>query len=130
MKKNIFGNFIPTITMLVIAIISYFFRFKDLLIVGIVGIIPISFFIEGVMCSRKKIGWIIPLILSLTVFFIIDKIMLFMNDSPPQWLKQRTKSLATWSVSPTRRSSEANFLLTKTYILMNIYLIHKFWYDI
>ena len=130
MKKNIFGNFIPTITMLVIAIISYFFRFKDLLIVGIVGIIPISFFIEGVMCSRKKIGWIIPLILSLTVFFIIDKIMLFMNDSPTQWLKQRTKSLATWSVSPTRRSSEANFLLTKTYILMNIYLIHKFWYDI
>ena len=78
--KNIFGNFIPTITMLVIAIISYFFRFKDLLIVGIVGIIPISFFIEGVMCSRKKIGWIIPLILSLTVFFIIDKIMLFMNE--------------------------------------------------
>ena len=130
MKKNIFGNFIPTITMLVIAIISYFFRFKDLLIVGIVGIIPISFFIEGVMCSRKKIGWIIPLILSLTVFFIIDKIMLFMNDSPTQWLKQRTKSLATWSVSPTHRSSEANFLLTKTYILMNIYLIHKFWYDI
>ena len=130
MKKNIFGNFIPTITMLVIAIISYFFRFKDLLIVGIVGIIPISFFIEGVMCSRKKIGWIIPLILSLTVFFIIDKIMLFMNDSPTQWLKQRTKSLATWSVSPTRRSSEANFLLTKTYILMNIYLIHKFLYDI
>ena len=54
MKKNIFGNFIPTITMLVIAIISYFFRFKDLLIVGIVGIIPISLFIEGVMCSRNR----------------------------------------------------------------------------
>ena len=87
MKKNIFGNFIQTITMLVIAIISYFFRFKDLLIVGIVGIIPISFFIEGVMCSRKKIGWIIPLILSLTVFFIIDKIMLFMNDSLNVYLK-------------------------------------------
>ena len=83
MKKNIFGNFIPTITMLVIAIISYFFRFKDLLIVGIVGIIPISF----LMCSRKKIGWIIPLILSLTVFFIIDKIMLFMNDSLNVYLK-------------------------------------------
>ena len=43
MMKNIFGNFIPTITMLVIAIISYVLRFKDLLIVAIVGIIPISF---------------------------------------------------------------------------------------
>lgn len=39
------------------------------------------------MCSRKKVGWIIPLILSLTVFFIIDKIMLFMNDSLNVYLK-------------------------------------------
>ena len=81
MKKSVFGNFIPTITMLVIAIISYIYKFKDLLIVGIVGIIPISFFIEGIICSRKRIGVIIPLTLSLTVFLIIDKIMLFMNDS-------------------------------------------------
>ena len=88
MKKNIFGNFIPTITMLVIAIISYFFRFKDLLIVGIVGIIPISFFIEGVMCSRKKIGWIIPLILSLTVFFIINKLIMLMNYTLNEYLKK------------------------------------------
>ena len=85
MKKNIFGNFIPTITMLVIAIISYFFRFKDLLIVGIVGIIPISFFIEGVMCSRKNIGWIIPLLISLITFFIV--IIVFMNDSANVYLK-------------------------------------------
>ena len=87
MKKSVFGSFIPTITMLVIAIISYVFKFKDLLIVGIVGIIPISFFIEGVICCGKRIGWIIPLILSLTVFFIIDKIILFMGDSLHIYLK-------------------------------------------
>ncbi len=87
MKKSVFGNFIPTITMLVIAIISYIYKFKDLLIVGIVGIIPISFFIEGIICSRKRIGVIIPLTLSLTVFLIIDKIMLFMNDSLHVYLK-------------------------------------------
>ena len=81
MKKSVFGNFIPTITMLVIAIMSYIYEFKDLLIVGIVGIIPISFLIEGIICSRKRIGVIIPLVLSLTIFFIMDKIMLFMNDS-------------------------------------------------
>lgn len=85
MKKNVFGNFIPTITMLVIVIISHVFRLKGLFIVGIVGIIPISFFIEGVMCSRKRIGWIIPLILSLTVFFIV--IIVFMNDSANVYLK-------------------------------------------
>nr|WP_317333488.1 hypothetical protein [uncultured Romboutsia sp.] len=86
-KKSVFGNFIPTITMLVISIISYVFRFKDLIIVGIVGIIPISFFIEGVICCGKRIGWIIPLILSLTIFLIIDKIMLFMDDSLHIYLK-------------------------------------------
>lgn len=37
------------------------------------------------MCSRKKIGWIIPLVTSLTAFFII--IILFMNDSANVYLK-------------------------------------------
>lgn len=41
-KKNIFGNFIPMITMFIITIISHFFKAKDLLIIGVIGIIPIS----------------------------------------------------------------------------------------
>jgi len=81
MKISIFGNFIPTITMLLTTIVSLLFNSKDLLIVGVVVIIPISFFIEGVVCARKRIGFIIPLILSLIEFFIIDKIVLFMHDS-------------------------------------------------
>ena len=85
MKKNVFGNFIPMITMLVIVILGYVFGFKGLFIVGIVGIIPISFFIEGVMCSRKNIGWIIPLLISLITFFIV--IIVFMNDSANVYLK-------------------------------------------
>jgi len=91
-KKSVFGNFIPTITMLVIAIMSYIYEFKDLLIVGIVGIIPISFLIEGIICSRKRIGFLIPLVLSLTIFLIMDKIMLFMNDSLHVYLKYYTVS--------------------------------------
>lgn len=85
MKKNVFGNFIPMITILVIVILGFVLGFKGLFIVGIVGIIPISFFIEGVMCSRKNIGWIIPLIVSLIAFFIV--IIVFMNDSAYVYLK-------------------------------------------
>lgn len=85
MKKNVFGNFIPMITILVIVILGFVLGFKGLFIVGIVGIIPISFFIEGVMCSRKNIGWIIPLIVSLIAFFIV--IIVFMNDSANVYLK-------------------------------------------
>ncbi|MGX4600191.1 hypothetical protein [Faecalimicrobium sp. JNUCC 81] len=85
MKKNVFGNFIPMITMLVIVILGFVLGFKGLFIVGIVGIIPISFFIEGVMCSRKNIGWIIPLLVSLIAFFIV--IIVFMNDSANVYLK-------------------------------------------
>lgn len=85
MKKNVFGNFIPMITILVIVILGYVFGFKGLFIIGIVGIIPISFFIEGVICSRKNIGWIIPLIVSLIAFFIV--IIVFMNDSANVYLK-------------------------------------------
>ena len=92
MKKSVFGNFIPIITMLVIAIISYIYKFKDLFIAGIVGIIPISFLIEGIICSRKRIGFLIPLVLSLTIFLIMDKIMLFMNDSLHVYLKYYTVS--------------------------------------
>lgn len=85
MKKNVFGNFIPMITMLVIVILGFVLGFKGLFIIGIVGIIPISFFIEGVMCSRKNIGWIIPLLVSLIAFFIV--IIVFMNDSANVYLK-------------------------------------------
>ncbi|CEK37612.1 hypothetical protein [Paraclostridium sordellii] len=37
------------------------------------------------MCSRKKIGFIIPLITSLTAFFIV--ILIYMNDSANVYLK-------------------------------------------
>lgn len=87
MKKNIFGNFIPTITMLVIAIISYFFRFKDLLIVGICRYYTNIFFHRGSNVFKKKDRMDNSIVLSLTVFFIIDKIMLFMNDSLNVYLK-------------------------------------------
>lgn len=33
------------------------------------------------ICSIKRIVFIIPLILSLTIFLIMDKIIRFMNDS-------------------------------------------------
>ncbi|GAA0106541.1 hypothetical protein UT300013_31650 [Paraclostridium sordellii] len=85
MKKNVFGNFIPIITMLVVIILGVGFNLKGVFIIGLVGIVPLSFFIEGVMCSRKKIGFIIPLITSLTAFFIV--ILIYMNDSANVYLK-------------------------------------------
>jgi hypothetical protein len=84
-KKSLFGNFIPIITMLVVVILGFGFCLKEVFIIGLVGIVPVSFFVEGVMCSRKKIGWIIPLITSLTAFFIV--IIIFMNDSANVYLK-------------------------------------------
>ncbi|MEF9992326.1 MAG: hypothetical protein RSD22_11110 [Romboutsia sp.] len=42
------------------------------------------------MCSKKKIGIIIPLISSLAIFFVIDKIILFMGDSVGGYLKYYT----------------------------------------
>lgn len=85
MEKSIFGNFIPIITMLLAVILGCVLGLKEVFIIGLTCIIPISFFVEGVMCSRKKIGWIIPLVTSLTAFFII--IILFMNDSANVYLK-------------------------------------------
>ena len=87
MRKNLFGSFIPTIAMIIIAVISYFFKFKDLLIIGVVLIIPLTFFTEGIICSKKRIGIILPVVLSLAIFLIIDKIMLFMGDDglAPKW---------------------------------------------
>lgn len=85
MKKSVFGNFIPIITMLVVVILGCVLGLKGVFIIGLVAIIPVSFFVEGVICSRKKIGWIIPLIISLTLFFIV--IILFMNDSANVYLK-------------------------------------------
>ncbi|CEO23081.1 hypothetical protein [Paraclostridium sordellii] len=85
MKKNVFGNFIPIITMLVVIILGVGFNLKGVFIIGLVGIVPLSFLIEGVMCSRKKIGFIIPLITSLTAFFIV--ILIYMNDSANVYLK-------------------------------------------
>ncbi|CEN89060.1 membrane protein [[Clostridium] sordellii] len=85
MKKNVFGNFIPIITMLVVIILGVGFNLKGVFIIGLVGIVPLSFLIEGVMCSRKKMGFIITLITSLTAFFIV--ILIYMNDSANVYLK-------------------------------------------
>ncbi|CEK37610.1 hypothetical protein [Paraclostridium sordellii] len=45
MKKNVFGNFIPIITMLVVIILGVGFNLKGVFIIGLVGIVPLSFFI-------------------------------------------------------------------------------------
>ena len=53
MKKYKLGNFIPIITMFIVFILGSVFNLKGLFIIGLVGIVPLSFFIEGMLCSIK-----------------------------------------------------------------------------
>ena len=77
MKKYKLGNFIPIITMFIVFILGSVFNLKGLFIIGLVGIVPLSFFIEG--CSIKSKNFIIPLVISLSVFLVVILVML--NDS-------------------------------------------------
>ena len=79
MKKYKLGNFIPIITMFIVFILGSVFDLKGLFIIGLVGIVPLSFFIEGMLCSIKCKGFIIPLVISLSVFLVVILVML--NDS-------------------------------------------------
>ena len=76
MKKYKFGNFIPTMTMFIVFTLGSVFDLKDLCIIGLVGIVPLSFFIEGMLCSIKYKGFIIPLVTSLSVFLVVILVML------------------------------------------------------
>ena len=79
MKKYKLGNFIPIITMFIVIILGSVFDLKGLFIIGLVGIVPLSFFIEGMLCSIKSKGFIIALVISLSVFLVVILVML--NDS-------------------------------------------------
>lgn len=79
MKKYKLGNFIPIITMFIVFVLGNIFNWKGLFIIGLVGIVPLSFFIEGMLCSIKSKGFMVPLTLSLFVFLVVIYIML--NDS-------------------------------------------------
>ena len=79
MKKYKLGNFIPIITMFIVFILGSVFNLKGLCIIGLVGIVPLSFFIEGMLCSIKSKNFIIPLVISLSVFLVVILVML--NDS-------------------------------------------------
>ena len=79
MKKYKLGNFIPIITMFIVFILGSVFKLKGLFIIGLVGIVPLSFFIEGMLCSIKSKNFIIPLVISLSVFLVVILVML--NDS-------------------------------------------------
>ena len=46
MKKYKLGNFIPIITMFIVFILGSVFNLKGLFIIGLVVIVPLSFFIE------------------------------------------------------------------------------------
>ncbi len=85
MKKYKLGNFIPIITMFVVFVLGDIFNWKGLFIIGLVGIVPLSFFIEGMLCSIKSKGFIMPLIISLSAFLVIILVML--NDSANVYLK-------------------------------------------
>ena len=71
MKKYKLGNFIPIITMFIVFILGSVFNLKGLFIIGLVGIVPLSFFIEGMLCSIKSKNFIIPLVISLSVFLVV-----------------------------------------------------------
>lgn len=79
MKKIKLGSLIPIITMFIVFVLGGILNYKDLLIVGLVLIIPISFLVEGILCATKNKGFIIPLILSLSGFLIV--IYTLLNNS-------------------------------------------------
>lgn len=79
MKKYKLGSFIPIITMFIVFILADIFNWKDLFIIGLLAIVPLSFFIEGMLCSIKNKGFIIPLVMSLSAFLVVILVML--NDS-------------------------------------------------
>lgn len=85
MKKYKLGYFIPTITMFIVFILGDVFNWKDLFIIGLVGIVPLSFLVEGMICAIKSKGFIMPLIISLCVFWGV--ILLMLNDSANIYLK-------------------------------------------
>lgn len=85
MRKYKLGNFIPIITMFIVFILGSIFNWKDLFIIGLVAIVPLSFFIEGMLCSIKSNGFVIPLIISLLAFLVVILVML--NDSANIYLK-------------------------------------------
>lgn len=71
MKKNRFRDYIPMIISLIIFILGGVFKFKGVFILGLVGFFPISLFIQGVVCSKKRMGFIIPLVILSMIFFIM-----------------------------------------------------------
>ncbi len=84
------GTLIPSSMMLLISMLSFTNPFdkvfgftevdmKGLFILGLVLIFPILFAIEGIVSAIKNIVWIIPLSISLMVFFVIKLVAL--NDS-------------------------------------------------
>ena len=84
------GTLIPSSMMLLISMLSFTNPFdkvfgftevdmKGLFILGLVLIFPILFAIEGIVSAIKNIVWLIPLSISLMVFFVIRLVAL--NDS-------------------------------------------------
>lgn len=78
MKKNRFSDYIPMIISLIIFILGGVFKFKGVFILGLVVFFPISLFIQGVLCSKKRMGFIIPLVILSIIFFIM--LMWVMGD--------------------------------------------------
>lgn len=76
MKKYKLGNFITTITMFIVFTLGSVLNLKELFIIGLVWIVPLSFFIEGMLCSIKYKGFIISLVISLSVFLVVILVML------------------------------------------------------
>lgn len=91
-KKNLFRGFIPMITMLVIFILSVIFKLKGVFILGLVAGSPISLFIQGIVCSRKSMGWIMPLVTLLITFFTI--LMWVMRDYASVYLYLKYYAIA------------------------------------
>ncbi|MGL5693377.1 MAG: hypothetical protein ACRCXA_04815 [Peptostreptococcaceae bacterium] len=85
MKKIRLGNLIPIITMFIVFVLGDIFNWKDLFVIGLLLIIPVSFFIEGMLCYIKDKGFIIPLVISLSAFLVVIYTML--NDSANIYLK-------------------------------------------
>lgn len=71
MKKVNLISLISVITMFIILFLPDFFNLKSLSIIGIVVIVPISIFVQGIICSIRNKGLVVSLLISLLALLFL-----------------------------------------------------------
>ena len=82
MKKTLSTLLIPSITMLLVSLISFYSKninLKALFVLGLLVLFPLTFFIQGILSSKFKLNTFIPLLISLFTYLLI--LNFFMNKS-------------------------------------------------